>query len=161
MLEFSGADPPIAAPTARGAFSFSGRPGERIARVRAIEKSKVEVSPETALRLAGEHVVNATKAVSGLPDRSEDGSGHARGMLALHAHVIAAHQYLDHYRNSVDLCGLLGSDGDDVTVAESDDPEACSIRQSNRAHAAAILLASGDAASARKVLRTSTPRKPR
>ena len=120
-------------------------------RVRAAQRAD-------AVRLALEHVDAATKCRAALP--AADSDGNAAVVAELHAHVVAASSYLKRARKDLPLANM--DDGQDADVAESVDAdfETRAQRQTTRATAAAVLLASGDAAGAKKLMKRS-PSKPR
>jgi len=118
-----------------------------------------EYESAQALKAALEHVAAATKAAATLPDLDAAPEAHHKAVLGLHAHIKAADGYLEKAWSA----GLLTSDPDadaasDAAVAA--DPEMRMQRETTRAHAATILLATGNIAGAQKLIRR-TPTKPR
>jgi len=113
-----------------------------------------EYESAQALKAALEHVAAATKAAARLPDLDTTPEAHHKAVLGLHAHVKAADSYLEKAWSA----GLMTSDGDADAASEAalDDPEMRAMRETTRAHAATVLLASGNADGARKLLRKST-----
>jgi len=129
---------------------------------RRLVRDVTEISPAEALGRAQDHTISATRAIAALPDRAEDPTGHAEGVVSWHAHVKAANGYLEQVRR--DVSGMLtGGDGDSADAASDAalaDPEARAARQVTRATAALILNAAGNSAGAQKLLHR-TPTKPR
>jgi len=119
-----------------------------------------DITPADALARAQDHTISAVRAIAALPDRTEDPTGHAEAIVAWHAHLKAADGYLESVRR--DVSGMLtGGDGDAAEEAEAlADPEVRAMRESTRAAAATVLLASGNIAGAQKLIRR-TPAKPR
>ena len=133
---------------------------ETRAHVRAALTKRAKLKSADALRCGLEHLDAATTCRASLPDRDADPEEHHRVLSETHAHVKAADSYFEVARNGAQPVAL----DDDDDAAEADalaDPEVRAIRETTRAHAAAVLVTGGNVGGAQKLVRKPGDRRPR